>query len=74
MAFFDRVSEWREVQAFFRLQESVFLSRFFLARTPMNRPLFVPHPNDMQMEMLARREAMAQAVGGWGCGVQGSDD
>ena len=46
----------------------------FLARTPMNRPLFVPHPNDMQVQMLARREAMAQAVGGWGCGVQGSDD
>ena len=44
------------------------------ARTPMDRPLFVPHPNDMQVQMLARRKAMAQAGGGWGCGVQGSDD
>ena len=48
--------------------------RVFLARTPMDGPLFVPHPNDMQVQMLARRKAMAQAVGGWGCGVQGSDD
>ena len=44
MAFFDRVSEWREVQAFFRLQESVFLSVFFLREHPWTDPFLCHIP------------------------------
>ena len=44
MAFFDRVSEWREVQAFFRLQESVFLSLFFLREHPWTDPFLCHIP------------------------------